>query len=369
MTPAVKFVLSAAIGLVCFGAGTARSASEFKPNPTNRTARSSNPSLVGEWSDDIDFPSRFVHMHVLPNGRILTWTLSPGGSDPTVIDVDTMMWDPSSNPSTLTDGTAIRHYVVHYDIFCSGHAFCPDGRLMVAGGGHVGTQAMWMFDFRKSRDWSVNPSPNPWAQGPSMPDTPAQTSSQYGVGRYYPTVRALPTGKMMVVSGDRFGQANPVPQVWTDGSSSPWESLSYGHDGESWQRWYPFMFVAPNGWLFRAGGTNFPGDVKPTGQLNPQTGDWTPLPTTWASYNGNQMYASAVQFDRGKILLVGGGNTTGGCPTNGENVSADVGAAYTIDLTAATPTWRGVNGQYELIPREYAYATVLPDGKVLEPVS
>src|SRR5205814_8432883 len=83
-----------------------------------------DPATVGEWSSVATCPYRATHAHLLPTGKVLWWPPQTDGDNP-------HLWDPSTGANTaLTKAGA--------NIFCSGHAFLPDGRLLVAGG-HITT--------------------------------------------------------------------------------------------------------------------------------------------------------------------------------------------------------------------------------------
>ena len=100
------------------------------------------------------------------------------------------------------------------------------------------------------------------------------------------------------------------------------------------------MFAAPDGRAFMAG------PAQATAFLNTDgTGPWTPGPV---SGFGARDYGSAVMYEPGKILLVGGGYTTA--------------TAEVIDLNAGA-TWRPV--QAMSVARRQHNATLLADGTVL----
>ncbi len=117
------------------------------------------PSQVGQWSGPFTWPIVAVNMALLPTGRVLAWDGQSAGHQARV-------WDPSTNSfSSLT---------VDDNIFCSGAAALPDGRLLVAGGhfqAHVGLNVTNLFD----------PFSQTWSNGPAM-----------AYDRWYPTVTALP---------------------------------------------------------------------------------------------------------------------------------------------------------------------------------
>jgi hypothetical protein len=102
------------------------------------------------------------------------------------------------------------------------------------------------------------------------------------------------------------------------------------------------MFVAPNGKVFNAGPTQLTRYLNTSG-----TGAWTSVGN---SKFGDRSYGSAVMYDYGKILLLGGGDP----PT---------ATAEVIDLNSATPTWSYTASM--TVARRQQNATLLADGTVL----
>jgi hypothetical protein len=212
------------------------------------------------------------------------------------------------------------------DVFCGGHAFLPDGKLLVAGGhngsDNVGTTTTNLFDFN-SNSWTLS----------------TFTMNQ---GRWYPTVTTLGNGELAVVSGqiDTVLKLNTIPEVWQTNAGGGWRQLT---SAALSQALYPWMFLAPNGQVFDAG-PDFAARYLDT----TETGTWT-----WVRahvYGNVRDYGSAVMYDPGKVLVMGGDDP----PTN---------TVESIDLNAATPIWQSV------APMAYARrqmnATLLPDGKVM----
>ncbi|HZV97989.1 MAG TPA: hypothetical protein VFF74_03265, partial [Methylophilaceae bacterium] len=77
-------------------------------------------SVTGAWQNGPNFPFFPVHLHLLPNGKIMIW---PG--DGGVSGNDPRLYDPVSGSITSLAKPG-------FDVFCSGHSFLPDGRLFVA---------------------------------------------------------------------------------------------------------------------------------------------------------------------------------------------------------------------------------------------
>ena len=259
----------------------------------------------GQWAAPIAWPAVAINAVLLPNGKILTYGRN--------LHVPTL-WSPST-PATFTD------LVRPADFFCSGHALMRDGRLLVTGGhsgrDNFGIKVAYIFDYRT----------NGWTRAPDMRN-----------GRWYPTATTLPTGQVLTISGgDTAGVLNLIPEVYQPGTNT-WRALPAASRPIPY---YPMMFVAPNGRVFYAG------PEQTTAYLNTSNkGSWTAGPTSNCCFRD---YGSAVMYDAGKILVVGGGNT----PTN---------TAERIDLTTGG-AWSYVGAM--AVARRQHNATLLADGKVL----
>jgi hypothetical protein len=254
----------------------------------------------GSWSAPFPWPVVAVHLSLLSNGRVLSWGRN---GKPQV-------WNPSTGSFTTV--------VSPSNLFCAGQAFLPDGRLLVAGG-HIsdnhGLPDINLFTV-SSQTWSRS--------------TPMRR------GRWYPTSTMLASGDVVILAGrDEAGVAVAEPEVWSAGGvrvlSTASRVLPY----------YPRAFLAPNGRIFYAGEAGVTRYLNPTG-----TGSWT---TVASRLYGYRDYGSAVMYDQGKILYVGGGHTTN--------------TAEIIDLTAAAPAWQWTGSM--AYPRRQLNATVLPTGEVL----
>jgi hypothetical protein len=287
----------------------------------------------GEWGPVVNWGSVVpLHISLLPSGKILAW-----GRNET--DGVTMgmprIWDPAVGPPTTAS-------TIHVDtmLFCAGHTLMADGRLMVSGG-------------HKADDTGINVtnffSPDgAWQNGPIMAH-----------GRWYPTVTVLPNGEVLTMAGrDEAGAVVKIPEIW---ENNRWVPLPGASNVEI--PYYPRNFVDPkNGLIFYAGERiqsrwfNVDGNGIGGGR-----GAWISGPEHQHKFN--REYGSAVMYDVGKILYVGGGGHSTWQQSPDLKSDLPTRTAEVIDLNDASPQWE-FTGSMEF-PRRHMNANVLPDGQVL----
>jgi hypothetical protein len=298
-------VTSGTVRLELAGAlvGEAANAGAICPAPS--PAPPEPQATVGEWSTPFAWPVVAVHVQLLPDGRVLSWGRV---GEPQV-------WDPATGGFTGVPSAT--------HLFCAGHSFLPDGRLLVAGG-HLsdnhGLPDANLFD----------PVTTAW-----IPVSPMAHA------RWYPTNTTLADGRVVTLAGtDENGDQVTVPEVW---NGSGWTELS---GATRTLPYYPRTFVAPNGLVFYAG------ELRETSYLDPSgSGSWIPVAS---SRYGQRDYGSAVMYRPGKVLIVGGSDPPDGAPTN---------TAEVIDLTDPLPAWRSTGAMASA--RRQFNATLLPDGRVV----
>ncbi|HEY9015573.1 MAG TPA: kelch repeat-containing protein, partial [Gemmatimonadales bacterium] len=208
-------------------------------------------------------------------------------------------------------------------LFCAGHTFTASGNLLVAGG-HLddrkGLRDANLFDIQSGT----------WRRLPDM-----------GYARWYPTTTLLPDGEVVTLAGtDESGNQVETPELW-DGAA--WRPLTGAVRSLPY---YPRTFVAPNGLVFYAGELAQSAYLDPAGE-----GQWIPVAV---SLYGRRDYGSAVMYQPGKVLIVGGSDPPDGKPT---------ATAEVIDLNVPAPVWSYTGSM--AFPRRHLNATVLPDGDVL----
>jgi hypothetical protein len=284
------------------GPATITATSEGKSGSSSITVTTGGTeALVGQWSAVLPAPIVMVHQHLLLDGRVLTFGEN---GVPQVLDPATGVFTAVPSPSL---------------VFCGGHDFLPDGRILMAGGGNASGLGLLNTNI-------FDPVTASWSVAPNM----AQ-------GRWYPTNTTLPNGQVVTVSGaDQNGNNVPIPEIW-DGTR--WRQLT----GASLTLPnYPRDFVAPDGRIFDAGPQTQSKWLDVTG-----AGSWTAGPSMKF---GSRSYGAAVMYAAGKILYAGGNSV----PTN---------TAEIIDLNQPSPQWTYTGSM--TYARWNLNATVLPDGQVL----
>lgn len=332
-------------GTAAFGdlgiAGTGTHTIRFSTGSLNATstpvavAALPTEATKGQWGPVINWAANGadivpLHMHLLPTGKVLAWGKF---GHPWV-------WTPPADGDAAAAGS-FREVPIDTMLFCGGHAFLPDGRLLVSGG-HLAN------DRGLAVTYAFDPFTERWTGNGELPDMAR--------GRWYPTVTTLADGRAVTVAGrDSASVVVGIPELW-DGNR--WIALA----GASKQfPYYPRDFVAPDGRVFYAGERvqSWWLDVNAVGSAGP--GRWTAGPSHIWPFNRD--YGSAVMYRPGKILYVGGGGDPNASNPKDPTSSAPTNTAEIIDLNQSSPSWTSAGSMQ--FARRHLNATVLPDGAVL----
>jgi Domain of unknown function (DUF1929)/Glyoxal oxidase N-terminus len=278
------------------------------------------------------WPDVAIHLHLLPESntdRALLLSYSDdnsptgryGGSSKSYVVSIPIAGAPATSWLSVPNTTT--------NLFCSGHTFLPDGRLLEMGG-HI--------DYNYYGDSDVNV----FSYGP--PCSWQLQITALNAGRWYPSVISLPNREVLIVAGNVTGSntINDLPQVWQTDAGGGMRDLT---TARLKLKNYPRVFVIPDGRVASVGAERMTRYLKTS-----DTGSWSNGPTR--KYV-SRVYGSAVLYDDGKIMMAGGAETVGSAPTN---------TAEVLDLNSGN-AWRWTNPMH--FARKHANATLLPDGTVL----
>ena len=290
----------------------------------------------GYWSAPIPWPLIGLHASLLPSGQVLTFGTKVQAEYDGLLAFYYDIWNPAAGTGLGAHTTLAN--TTNTNIFCGAQALLPDGRLLIVGGddntsrdkgpnrdmsAFTGSHDLNIFDYRST---TLTPSP-----------------LQMLRGRWYPTLTMLPSGEVLAQGGlDIQGFPTITPEVWN--AAQGWRLLSEATSSALYTNgwYYPYSFVAPNGRVFIAG--RQPDmwwlDTQGTGQLH-----YAGRRDTVARADG-----SAVMFDRGRILVVGGGER------------AVTNTAVVIDVSGNSPIVTPTSSMS--VPRKFLDATLLFDGQV-----
>jgi galactose oxidase len=322
------------------GAGSATTAVEATAQAAPFTFTVEDPAVRGQWGPVFDLPNVAVHANVLPNGHVLMWGRRDNAVPNTNASLDVhegtpFVWNPQSGQVTNTPKPELADRT-KVNLFCSGHAFLEDGRLLVVGGHNRDSDGI-------SQAALYDSATNTWT-----PTAPMTDPDGAPVRRWYPTATTLPNGDVLIFAGSYIDPARPDPpinesllQVWSNGT---WKTINQA-DGTPLDfanpPLYPRMHVASDGRVFMSGPVALTQLLKTT-----TPGGWTVVGRRNLQFCD---YCPAVMYDIDKVIFIGGGGPTA--------------KAEIIDLKANPPRWLET-GSMKFARRQHN-ATVLPDGTVL----
>jgi hypothetical protein len=332
-------------------------------------------SQVGRWDVLPGVPAPAdtvlaVHAALLRTGRVVFF----GGSENVETQHDaggasidnTCLWDPTSMAIDRAGSPA------NHDLFCCGHAFLPDGRLLAAGGTQVWGGRVVGADphdhaayghFRGLRNATVfdpgtGAGANPWSSVAPMRLERGKTT---GGGRWYPTLLTLADGRVVAVSGHPeetdTRHNNTMLEAFTPAPAPQGGWADVGEQGLV-PEGYPRMHLLPNGRVFFVSlgdGRSWTWDPS----ASPATA-WTQLSTgpgpEYASYDSTSVLLPLLpaQNYRPRVLVM------------------NKPQAKLIDLGAAAPAWQPTAARTLLDSntgqppvRYHATSVLLPDATVL----
>lgn len=287
---------------------------------------------MGVWRI-LDFGTEInpVHAALLHTGDVLFFAGSGNDADKHhAHEFRTRVWH-YPNPGLDAPSTPI-------DMFCAGHAFLADGRLLAVGGTEqydpfYGLRDALLFD----------PADPHWKVLPDM-----------AFGRWYPTLCELPDGKVVAVSGlgaDGFLATtpelfDPVTETWSQ-LPVPGPIPMYGH-----------LLLLADGRIFYAGGQYGGNNGMRPSVWDPLTGAVTEVPGLVDPGSRNQ--AASVLLppaQQQRVMILGGGGYDMHSP------APALADTRIVDLSEPTPAYR--QGPPLHHARMHVCAVILPDRTVL----
>jgi hypothetical protein len=359
--------------------GLSASASGEKHVPLHAVRKAQTQALSvadgGAWSALIPTSNVPVHLSLLPDGRLLYWGRDKapdgwddGGKSKTFL-LDPLY--PETNFTTIIntcpqlDPQTGNCLTTATNLFCSGHSFLPDGRLLVTGGHNkpaqfpsaegVGEKHINIFDYRA----------NTWTR----------VLPEMDKGRWYPYNVTLANGETIAIAGAYWNGESTIPLPGggvgprTQRNTEPSvrdlaggvRTLSDNGTGQFANvPNYPYVSLNPDGKVFIATPSTIPGvdTISKSRIFDPfatNSGGGLGVYTNSSKPANPHIEGSSVMYAPGKVLLLGGyTQTAGAIPTN---------TAEAIDFTTSNPAWTPVGSM--AWGRHYPTATLLPDGKVL----
>ncbi len=283
-------------------------------------SRGMDPGLVGQWDGPYALPVQPIHAFLLPTGKVLYFAFPGEIQNPSAY-----VFDPLQDPQTwVTNATPVP---VNRPLFCSGHSFLADGRLLVTGGNGPAPKG----EFRGIKDTHIfDPFSETWTRVEDMAD-----------GRWYPTDVTLGDGRVLVFSGldELTGAINGDVELYEPGSGSGWEIVA-----DVALPLYPRMHLLSSGDVF------YSGPSQETGVFSTDTWSWYGI--TWSNFGSRYSGLSVPLPGRQDTLMIMGGRS-------GKVITA---TAEIIDLGEPTPAWQYT--QPMNFPRGHGNAVILPDGKI-----
>ncbi len=283
-----------------------------------------------------------IHVQLLHNGKVLIVAGSENVPDENSLSKihKAAVWDMTNG--NVESGTMRVLPNLPWDVFCSGQAAFPDGRVLVVGG----TEQYDPFH-GDPRTGVFDPATERFVELQSMAH-----------GRWYATLIALATPAGSATTPDNYHLLAFSGLNETGGTNKAVEmyKVGVGWSQEFQAPWtpplYPWLHLLPNGKIF------YSGSSLSSQVFDPVARTWTGVAqTNFGQQTGDRNYGTSVLLPllpsdnyRPRVMILGGHNPA----TNTTEI---------IDLSAATPQWVWSTPMSK--PRIQMDAVLLPDGKLL----
>ena len=288
-------------------------------------------------------PVRAIHAALLPSGKVLLVAGSGNSKDNFAAkSFKTVLWNPKDS--------SFKDIFTPADLFCSGHAFLPDGRVLIAGG----TKAYEDLSVRPKKDYQG-------IKDAFIFDTWKERYERVGSlneGRWYPTLTGLPNGDVLAASGlDDKGKILQGNTEIFELDKNIWVNRpDLNHKFAT----YPSLILAADGRLFFSGsnsGYGTPDFGRTPGLWNLANNDFQVTPGLHDPHmteTSSSVLLPPAQDQR--VMIMGGGGTG---DSNNATKRVDI-----IDLKAAAPHFESAAPLEHGV--RYPSVVILPDDTVLQ---
>ena len=348
------------------------------------------PEVAGKWEMiTAEFRNSATHVALLPTNKIFIF----GGSsldrdefnNPTlpraeILDMNSSPWQ--TYPLNCEPMTC--------DLWCGGHTFLSDGKLLFVGGTNYYPPPPDPFYGGLKEAYLFNPFTETWERLDDMQ-----------VGRWYPTLIRLADDRVFTFSGLVYRLPTETPKknilkILYELIAKADERIARVHEvfDPATKKWspmklqqkmplYPRMHLLPDGDVFYSGmfNTHFftPGRF-PSARLSPQMQTWTEVGGRHYKKNREEgisvLLALRPPDYKPQILIAGGGTHNLGriLMTLLHSIGKDSWSSFflflthvqdtaeRIDLSMPTPRWGLASKMHH--PRIHANGVLLPDGNV-----
>jgi hypothetical protein len=349
------------------------------------------PEVAGKWEMlDTEFINSATHAALLPTNKIFIF----GGSslDPDEFGHPTLpraeMLDMNTNPWQTYP---LNCDLVSCDLWCGGHTFLSDGKLLFVGGTSYYPPVPDPFYGGLKEAFLFDPFTETWERLDDMQ-----------VGRWYPTLIRLADDRVLTLSGLEYRAPTETPEKNTlkilfELIMKMEDYITRVHEvfdpeTKTWSRMrverklplYPRMHLLPDGDVFYSGVFNthfFTPGRYPSAQWSPRTEEWADLGGRhWqkSREEGISILLALRPPDYPpQILIAGGGTHNLGRIIMSllHSIGKDAWSSFfrfltsvqdsveQIDLSLPNPRWKSMNKMHHR--RIHANGVLLPDGNVL----
>ncbi len=314
------------------------------------------PASRGAWRDGgrvVNGTERVnvAHGAMMCSGMVLF--IEAACSDP-VHKSETPLYDPDSGALSFPPPPQIG--TQYENLYCSGHSFLSDGKLLVVGGGGENNETpvpdlAWIFD-PDSETWDT-------ARDKGNAD-PATNRERMHKGRWYPTLVTLGDRRVFIASGWP-AETDSKMEIYSEATGRFTLVTTQDPPGDKdFGQLYPGLHHIPDGRVFYAPTGWGSGTIEPSASIDLFTGatpGWTDHGSTDRG-KGMSVQILSRDYPYVRVMAVGGDNS-------GKSTSYQV-----IDLSAGTLSWPSdanlplALAETTITPRTNVNVVLLPNNTV-----